>query len=190
MAGLAEFAEIIGPSSKPAPSVDWDRIEGELGLALPSDFKLLCSQYHTLEIDSFLHLRIVNPIAYSPRAVREGILETLAALLPNDDVELEVVDDDNIAYEERVFAQYPAKGGLLPWGFTWNGDLLTWETVGEPDKWGVFVTDGAYGWRHAEGMLDFLGKALGGTIRCPILPNNGLMDNAHWEYTREELDAQ
>jgi hypothetical protein len=36
------------------------------------------------------------------------------------------------------FADFPTHGGLLPFGGTDNGDIVSWITGGAPDEWDVF----------------------------------------------------
>jgi hypothetical protein len=186
MATLADLENLIGPPTKPAPSNDWGTIEADLGLRLPRDYKALMDRYATLEFDAFLGLYIPNP--ENSASMRQSILGMLDALGPPDDEELDVIDDNGQVLGEQFIAHYPEPGGIIPWGSTQNGDVCFWETSGDPESWVVGISEGESLWRHRGGLLDFLVKANLGTLKCPLLRNEGRLDRTVREYTKQDLE--
>jgi len=114
------------PIGIPTPD-DWQRVEAELGLRLPADYKAFVGAYGAGIIND--HIRCVNP-AYpedSPFV---------------DPLRLEVYGGWAEA-GETPHPIYPAPGGLLPWGTTGNGDSYFWvtEPADEPDRWPIAIFD-------------------------------------------------
>ncbi|WP_431934174.1 hypothetical protein [Nonomuraea jabiensis] len=98
-----------------------------------------------------------------------------------------MLDDHGDTVEERQFLYYPKPGGLFPWGSTDYGDILLWEMVGDtPEAWPVWVMNGALAWQHPGGVVDFLVRALNGTLTCPLLPGGGVPDTHVTELGRGE----
>lgn len=92
---------------------EWDKVESQLKIKLPKDYKDFISTYSTGCIDDFLWI-------HNPFEENENL---------NFFQQLEVI---NNAYSEMKndfpddfeFDVYPSNGGLLPFGSTDNGDIL------------------------------------------------------------------
>ena len=72
-------------------------------------------------------------------------------------------------------AVFPEPGGLLPWGTTENfGDVLLWETIGEPNEWKVVVAnlrDGEFE-RHPLSFGEFIREWVSGRFKSNVIPSS------------------
>ena len=122
----------------PEPTrIDWERVEGWLATALPSDYRELCDRFGSLFVGGWLWIHAPVRLEGYPTFDREiaGVRSEArnaceASGLP-----------------APVF--HPRRGGLLPFGSGRGGEGLFWDTSGaEPDTWPVVVLAhgaGAYG---------------------------------------------
>lgn len=123
-------------------SVDWGVVETELGMALPADFKLLCSLYPAFDLGDFL--RAVTPVPGQEQAWVQGV---------RDDLEIvaEWCEDAELAVP---LCPYPSPGGLLPWATSLQGDFFLWSTSpAGPGEWAVTVASRNGGWWHYTGGM-------------------------------------
>jgi hypothetical protein len=90
---------------------------------LPPDYVIFINQYGTGCIDNFLWI-------WNPESKNKYLNL------------LEVVKETH-GYVDVAFnkAGGKAKGGLLPFGISDNGDYFCWDTYGEPSSWPVLVFD-------------------------------------------------
>ncbi|MFF9849339.1 SMI1/KNR4 family protein [Streptomyces litmocidini] len=112
-AAVAAFAELFGPPPEgPATPVDWDAVEGWLGLRLPADYKAVATAYGPLDIGERLWLH--TPFTSGARLFDYG------------------------GFVERGRRAAP---GVLPFGETRMSDTLYWDTTAseDPDRWPVVV---------------------------------------------------
>ncbi|MFG2819889.1 SMI1/KNR4 family protein [Kitasatospora sp. NPDC048365] len=146
---------------RPAPqSVDWRRLEGELGTALPADYKLLCEHYPSFELSGFMRVSRPVPgkeVAWVHSAHEE--LETIAEWCEDADL-----DDPMYAY--------PTPGGLLPWATSNQGDFFLWSTSpAGPASWTVTVASRSGSWWHySGGAVQFLADLVSGALEPWALP--------------------
>ncbi|MEV4375114.1 SMI1/KNR4 family protein [Nonomuraea sp. NPDC049637] len=176
MASVADLKALI-PPVKPAPVVDWENIENHLGIRLPADYKALMSEYTSLVIGENLRLSIGNPGHADIETIAEDDIALLSELMLGEDEQIDILDDYGKTVGERYFLPYPEPGGVYPWGSTAYGDILLWEMVGDtPEAWPVWILHGAEAWRHPGGVVDFLVRALNGTLVCPLLQDGGVLD--------------
>jgi hypothetical protein len=113
------------PENAVETSGDWTVIEAELGSPLPQDYKDFIATYGTGAIGD-MPIRIFSPFPQSEYYLlnwREVVFEYYRGLYD---------DPKDIPYP-----LHPSPGGLLPWGYTGNGDYLQWRTKGAPDKWDI-----------------------------------------------------
>ncbi|GAA4061108.1 SMI1/KNR4 family protein [Nonomuraea soli] len=185
MATLAELRAIIGPPLRRPVPANWPAVEENLNTPLPADYKEFLDHYGTVAFDLSLGLLVANLGGTSASTPREGWMEFLEPLDPISGYgePMEIVDDSNNVLGERLFDVYPRQGGLAPWGSTQFGHVCLWEMTGEPDEWVVWVTDedAMSIWRHDGGFVDFLIKANKGTLRCPVIHENGHLDGVIWD---------
>lgn len=158
---------IISPPESPLEvptDSEWDAYEARLGTPLPGDYINHINQYGTGGFDSFIW--IFNPKANN----------TYFNLLDQAERILLGVRGarDKFGREKIPFRLFPELGGLLPFGTTANGDILYWQTAGEPERWTVVVNAS----RSADfeelemNMSTFLGAVLSGQLRCKAFPDD------------------
>jgi len=147
-------------------NVEWEAVEATVQTALPNDYKEFIQRYGTGKIDDFLwvlspatnnsHLKLAQRKDAILRALREH-RESLAGL-----------------GRKLPFAIFPEPGGLLPWGFTDNGDVCYWRTGSDPNTWRVVVNDGRGSmWEEFAGtMTEFLTALLSRRHVSEILTND------------------
>ena len=116
---------------------EWNEFEKEIGIIFPDDYKKIISKYGTCGLDNFIWF-----------------------LTPFD-------SDKNVNYVKRMrwmldaynvskskfpnyfpYNTYPEENGLLPWGYTDNGDELYWKTSSSPDNWEIVIYESASSENH------------------------------------------
>ncbi|MCR9234543.1 MAG: pentapeptide repeat-containing protein [bacterium] len=118
-APLDELLTLIPPPVKPAHTAgDWAKIETELGVVFPDDFKHLIASYGSGRF--FNDLNIFNPLTSQGR---ESITTSL-----------EMLEDLREACE-YLWPIHPEEAGILPWGDDSNGNYFCWLAGGEPNDW-------------------------------------------------------
>jgi hypothetical protein len=136
---LQHLVELAPPPTQPAATgidEDWLKIEAEIGLELPQDFKDYIRCYGAGQWLEFFG--IIDPFyewkhPQAQKNWRAWIIDRIGHL-------------NNI--EERVknyyasFKPYPAVNGLLAFGYDDNGGTLCWQTTGKPDQWPIVCLDG------------------------------------------------
>jgi hypothetical protein len=159
--------ELIPPEIPFAFEGDWHRIEAEIGLALPGDYKAFISKYGSGKICGFVSL-------FSP-FVNNGNW----SLMP-------YVSETIQAYESYVdtkvlraipYPLYPKRGGLLPFGTTENSSCLNWLTDGPPDEWELVVWDPdslAFSNTCYRSLAEFLADLV--QQRCGLIPGDPPLD--------------
>lgn len=118
------------PAYPPYARGNWDQVESAFENSFPNDYKELIWTYGSGKFFDFLGFyNPFDPNKYVnfPNASKM-VLESLGSLKRKFP-------------DELPFALYPDPGGLLPIGQTDNGDYIHWHTRGQPDEWGVVVTE-------------------------------------------------
>lgn len=158
MAVINELMRVVPPPNCPVNARgDWNRVESDLGLVLPADFKVLIGAYG---LGQFLDF--ITPLTpFDP----EDLLISHARRLVEAERSFRAVHPQNCPYPS-----YPEPGGLLEWAGTDNGDRLCWLTEGEPEGW-ITVAWNPRSWRydtHDVGAAEFLLGWLTGGITTTI----------------------
>ncbi|WP_410599471.1 SMI1/KNR4 family protein [Amycolatopsis sp. lyj-90] len=153
MATLDDLVRLITPPENPVGfGGDWQAVEVELGLVLPSDFKELAARYGEGDFDD---ISLLSP---------DDLLTSARDLLP-------MAGGFRDEFPEAVpFPLWPEPGGVLEWARTGNGDSLCWLTGGEPDDWTTVVwnpRDSAD--RYESSAVAFLCAYFGGELDMPLL---------------------
>ncbi|WP_344627052.1 SMI1/KNR4 family protein [Kitasatospora arboriphila] len=146
---------------RPAPqSVDWCQLEGELGTALPADYKLLCEHYPRFELSDFMC--VSRPVPGDEVGWVHGTHEELETIA-------EWCEDADLAVPMHP---YPASGGLLPWAVSNQGDFFLWTTTpAGPEAWTVTVASRNGDWWHyTGGAVQFLADLVSGALEPWALP--------------------
>lgn len=165
MAELDRLLSLVPPPASPVDAdVDWTRVEAELGLSLPGDFKEIvrrygagrfCDDLSTCAPDLLLEYNQGLPASWGPiRAENPGEFE---------------------------FPLFPEPGGLVIWGLDSIGGALCWPTEGAPEQWEVVLwkqRDGEFE-RWDCGAAEFLaaadrapcrgGRGRGAGVRSPVV---------------------
>jgi hypothetical protein len=130
---LDRLGAMVPPPREPfetGENNDFARVEADLRLELPGDYKRLISTYGTGQWQEFWY--VLNPFTENEflnlriqcqnrRPMKWSIL----------DAEREVRE----AESEYPHPIYPEAGGILPWAVTDNGGSFFWLTRGPPEKW-------------------------------------------------------
>lgn len=141
----------------------WNEFEKNTGIIFPNDYRRLIDNYGTGGIGNFIWF--LTPF----------------------------VDDDNVNYLKKMnimlesykvskgnfpdyftYNLYPEVGGLLPWGYTENGDELYWKTNSSLDKWEIVIYESASSDCHNYKMqlIEFLYKIITKELICNAFPED------------------
>ena len=110
----------------------WSKFEKEVGIVFPNDYKKLIGRYGTGGIGNFIWF--LTPFS-ADRNV--NYLERMNIML-----EAYKISKSKLP-EYFIHNVYPDKGGLLPWGYTDNGDELYWKTNECLDNWEIIIYESA-----------------------------------------------
>jgi hypothetical protein len=164
---VKELCETLNFSNPPTDTGDfgrWQKIEDDLGISLPDDYKEFINVFGTVQIGDFIY--VLSPFTENPHLnLKEQVFEILEGFRSLGSF---------FGGEKYTHPLYPDKGGLLPWGFSINGDHLFWLTQGEPRDWRIAVDEsrGASFETYNQSMSGFLSKLLRKEIRSEILGDN------------------
>ncbi|MFI0406850.1 hypothetical protein [Actinomadura sp. 3N508] len=172
MAEFADLRALIGPPELRPPSVLWESLEAELGLALPADYKMLAETYPSLKFDDFLgwfHPGIPADPATTAQGMKD-VLEPLRVRLEGEEW-IDFIDENGGRAKRSPFPVYPEPRGVLQWGMTDNGDRCLWLTSGAPDEWTIVIERSRW-WHFQGGLIDFLVGVLTQQVQCPLFPTD------------------
>jgi hypothetical protein len=161
-ADVEELALIVDLAPAPRVRIDWGRVEGKLGRRLPSDYKAFAERFGPGHFEEYIWVAV--PRGFGDRLDFFGQLEQSVETLRS-------LAADGIPVP---YPLYPAKGGLISWGSTLDGEVFYWRTDDDdPDRWSVVLhlhrTDG---WFEFQGSVtDFLWAILTGQTAVPVLPD-------------------
>ena len=157
------YAVVRPPDSptEPGAVADWKRVEAELGVKLPDDYKGLIGRYGSGCFGEFLYP--LNPFSQN----RAGhLLHRGRAILAAERA-------SGMSREQGMpFPLHPDEGGLLPWAVTDNGDTLFWYTHPACASWPVVVRSGR-GYRfevYQRTSAGFLAVWLTGQLAVGVFP--------------------
>jgi hypothetical protein len=170
MAEFAALERLIGAPLIRPPAVQWDRLESELGVSLPEDYKALADRYASLKFDDFLgwfHPGIPGDPGAKVKEMKD-VLRPLRERLDGES-DIDILDNYGNRTTAAPYAVYPEPGGVLQWGMTDNGDRCLWLARGAPDDWTIMIERGMW-WHYSGGLVEFLIGILRKTVRCPLFP--------------------
>lgn len=153
----------ICPPPAPLPSApDWSRVETDLGMRLPQDYRQLMATYGPGEFCNFLSL-------YYPHAPRAGA--DLTGPMPAR-LRQQIVEVRHNARQSWPLPHPPEQ--LFAMGVTGNGDHLFWVTQpsNKPDGWDVAVNQAlrAPCYTFTGTLTEFLLAVVGGRRTSPSFP--------------------
>ncbi|MFI1170098.1 SMI1/KNR4 family protein [Streptomyces melanogenes] len=139
---------------------NWAAAEACLGTALPADFKLLAELYPPLSLGDYM-------VVHTPPVGAEH--EWAKAVLEEEEDTADLLDVDDLS---GVLSAYPAPGGLLVWGSSFEGDTFLWTTHGiSPQEWKVTVaTHNSDWWHYTAGAIQFTADLISGALEPWGLP--------------------
>ncbi|MER5524040.1 SMI1/KNR4 family protein [Streptomyces sp. NPDC002677] len=157
-----ELLRLVPPPTDAAVgAVDWARVEDELGVPLPYDYKWLSERYGPGGFDDFMTILHPRSEFWPTRLVDAA--ERAAELLEQ--------------MPESLQKEVPYRiDHLLAVGKTDNGDTIYWVTEPEaaPDEWTV-TANGARNtkWPYFDGgIVEFLVSVLSGATRMDVFPGD------------------
>jgi len=174
---IGDLTALVAPPNSPTEvpkHPDWDIVEGELALSLPSDYKDFVTQYGSGLLGNFI--RVFNPFASSEYLALVPCVQRISKIRS----ESKTTEGD----EEVPYGIYPNSPGIVPWGNDENGNTLYWLTDGSPENWPIVVGEGrGRRWEQfALPMTTFLAKALKGDAKCNIWPDDFPDVDADWVF--------
>jgi len=164
---IERLEAIVPPPAAPheVPSAEeWAAYEEQLGAALPTDYRALITRYGTCGFDQFIWI-------FSPKAANQYFNlfgQGFAMLRGTREIR------DQFGGEAVPYRLFPELGGLLTLGYTANGDMLFWKTLGSADRWTI-VVNGTRSDDYEEfrmNLVTFLAEVLSGRIRARRFPED------------------
>ncbi len=147
----------------------WQELERSIGLAFPQDFKCLMDAYGVGCFGGFLWM--FHPFyQWKHPQGEDNYLRWARKRMESLTIGQQIFPECSVP-----FATYPATGGLLPWGFTDNGDTLCWQTVGISDKWPLVFIDSKGSERYyyfPMTVTEFLLRWLNQQVHPQIFPDD------------------
>jgi hypothetical protein len=159
---IQELVTAISPPKTPIEVGDdtaWASVQQLLGIALPTDYKDFGMHYGTGSVNDpdRLHIDILNPFSkeYIEKVSYHCKLLRKYAAGASD-----------------PYLIYPARPGLLPWGWDDNGNGLYWLTEGPAESWPIILCNEPGEYQKIElSMTSFLAKAFTRQLTCILWPD-------------------
>ncbi|ULL16525.1 SMI1/KNR4 family protein [Paenibacillus sp. H1-7] len=173
---MKKLIDILPPPTTPfncGDQLQWEYFINRLGTKVPSDYRQFINTYGTGGIDKFLW--ILNPFVKDENVNFLKRKEEICTAYLQSKLAFPQY------FEHEVF---PSTGGILPWGYTDNGDELYWLTFGNPDEWTIVV----YTSRSSEYfhypiiMTEFLYQIIMKEIVCDSFPDDFPFPNKKTEF--------
>jgi hypothetical protein len=163
---LDRLVRLAPPPDRPLGAGEphvWSDVEDRLGLRLPADYRELIAAYGSGTFDEFL--LVLSPFAAKPGLRLEDYGATMLTTLR---------DFRASASEDLPYPLHPDPGGLLPWGYTANGDWGYWiaDPPSEPDRWRIVINGSRSPdwWEHSGPLTALLADVLSAAVRVPFFP--------------------
>lgn len=141
----------------------WHDFEKNIGIVFPKDYKDLIGTYGTGGIGNFIWF--LTPFEEDDNI---NFLKKMNAMLEAYRI--------SKSHFPNYFIHniYPEKDGLLPWGYTDNGDELYWKTNDFPEKWSIVIYESVSPEYHEYKMqlTEFLYKIITRGLICDVFPED------------------
>lgn len=141
----------------------WNNFEREERIVFPQDYKEIINYYGTGGIGNFIWL--LTPFDNDKNV---NFVHKMYLMLDS------YKESKSKFPEDFKYNIFPEKKGLLPWGYTDNGDELYWETDDNFENWKVVIYESrsANYFYYEMGLSEFLYKLICNQINCDIFPDN------------------
>ncbi len=141
----------------------WQEFEKKTGIYFPTDYKKLINKYGTGGLNNFVWF-------LTPFDTDENVnfMKRSKQMLDAYKISRKQFPD----YFQ--FHVYPEPNGLLPWGYTDNGDELYWKTNCFPDSWEIVLYESASPiyYHYKFSLSELLYKTITNQIYCSILSDS------------------
>lgn len=145
---VRRLAELAGVPMNAGRVFDWPALEGELGVRLPSDYKVLA--------ESFPRGWFRNFVSVLPPTGTDREMSLIEYARGELDALRELRESGEASFPYPLF---PEPNGVLPWGYIVTAGIACWLTgQGKPDEWPVVLAteDGDYWDRFNGSASEFL----------------------------------
>lgn len=146
---MTDFRAIFGDELRERRVVDWEAVEGALGVGLPDDYRSYAEQYPALYFGSLI--TILHPDHPDPWANL-------------------VLFGKRILEAWRAFGETHELRDLLPWGVDEDLGHYFWRTRGKPSEWTIVVEESSQWWEFDGGFGEFWATLAKGEISSPVIP--------------------
>ncbi|MEB2275512.1 SMI1/KNR4 family protein [Bacillus sp. ILBB4] len=159
---MDKLINVLQPPENPHSTGDkarWTTIFSLLETKLPSDYIKFIETYGTGGIDNFLW--ILTPFVND---------EHVNLFLRQKEVS-RAYSQSKLKFPQYYKRDvYPETGGILPWGYTENGDELYCLTEGSLDEWKVVVYESgsSENYIYSLSMTDFLYQIITKKLACDV----------------------
>lgn len=148
----------------------WEAVEKKIGIIFPEDYKLFIDLYGEGGINEFLWI-------LSPFSENENLNSVKRFKLMRN----AYISMQKEFPEQFLFDFYNGKIGLFPWGITDNGDELFWNFNGDTLEIVVYESRYVRYMSYIMGMEEFLCKLLKKDIKCPIFPDDFILEDNYYQ---------
>lgn len=158
---IQELLQLVPPPSDAQDAHgDWKRLESDLGLSLPADYKHYIEEYGSGTLCTLFE--IGSPFgleSHYKKSVKDAWHSWAGIYHSWGDV----------SESELPFPIYPSVPGLLPWGTYGDVDVIGWLTDPDPSLWYIVYKDQYEGFFELRdfGFSKFLVSALKGDSPLP-----------------------
>lgn len=141
----------------------WYDFEKNTGIIFPKDYKELIGTYGTGGIGNFIWF--LTPFEEDDNI---NFLKRMNVMLEAYRV------SRNHFPDYFIHNIYPEKDGLLPWGYTDNGDELYWKTNSSSEKWSIVIYESASPeyQEYQMQLTEFLYKIITKELVCDVFPED------------------
>lgn len=167
---IHKLSEILPIPTCVEKTHEWNRIEAEMKVVFPEDYKKMIDIYGGGGINEFLW--ILSPFT---KCKNLNMIEKYQEM-KNAYFQMKALFPDLLPFDF-----YDGKQGLFPWGITDNGDELYWYFCETGNKLVVFESRYSSYQEFEMNVTDFLSCLLQKKITCDAFPLDFVMDNNYYE---------
>ena len=167
---VEKLKKMIRPiNEKSISENDWDSVQNEYDIKLPSDYKDMISTYGAGAINDFLWI-------FSPFSINENL--NLLKRIDEIKNSYEYMKDEFPDKEWLSF--YNGESGIFPWGITDNGDELFLNYTNRGISIVVYESRYSKMNEYDLNISEFLVKVLNGELYCDIFPDDFVLEENYF----------